>query len=156
MKTFAAGLLLLAALLVSGCKGGGEAAVIGKWKGEIKMPENQKDDPAAKFAEAFASMLNMDLEMKEDHTYKMVVMIISMEGNWSMSGNTVTLTPKTIMGLTPEEFKKEQEKKNPNAVTLSKNEDMVKPMTLTLAGDGKSMTASDPSGKGNLVFSKKS
>lgn len=145
------------AVFAFGCKGGvSEDAVVGKWKGEVKMPESAKDDPMAKMGEAFMGMMSMDLDLKADKTFTLTMVFIPIAGDWSMSGNVVTLTPKTVMGMTKEEVAKQQEKegKKPEA-------GMDKPMRLEVQPDGKSMKALDQLGgekdsPGEFVFTKTS
>jgi len=150
---------LLLALILAGCSGTSEASLIGKWKGAPKMPEAKKDDPMAKFGEAMMSMFSFDLELKEKNEFTMMVAIIPISGTWSVSGNTVTLTPKTVMGLTPEEFQKENQKNNPTAKSSG---DPTKPIRLEVLPDGKSMKALDDMGggggpdSGELIFTKQS
>lgn len=155
MKAFMFSLLAIVAVALVGCKGGGgETAVIGKWKGEIKLPEAKKDDPGAKMAEAFASMMSMDLELKADHKFTMTMMMFPIDGDWSMSGNRVSLVPKSVMGMTVEDFKKKQAASG----SMSKSSDSPdKPIELELAGDGKTMKGIDTSSgakSGELVFTK--
>jgi hypothetical protein len=152
----------LVALALVGCKGG-EANLVGRWKGEIKLPEKDKNDPMAKMAEGFLSMLSFDLELKADHKYTMTVFIIPMEGTWAMSGNKVVLTPTLIMGMTPEEAKKEQEKQKAANPTMAKQgggeEFMDGPLELEVI-DGKTMKLIPPAsanakpGEGDFIFTK--
>jgi len=157
MKAIGLSFVLLVALLAGGCKAGGESAVVGKWKGQIKMDESKKDDPAAKMAEAFASMLTMDVEMKSDHSFKLTVMMMPIEGSWSMSGSKVSLTPKTIAGLSPEEYQKQQAKSG-GSLSKTSSGDFDKPLNLELQPDGKTMKmvkdGAAPSGGGDFVFTK--
>ena len=122
------------------------------------MPETKKDDPMAKFGEAMMSMFSFDLELKEKNEFTMMVAIIPISGDWSLSGNIVTLNPKTIMGLTPSEFEKENQKNNPTAKESSG--DVEKPIRLEIQSDGKSMKALDDIGgqksEGELIFTKQS
>jgi len=153
MRAFVFSVLVVFAVSLIGCKAGGETAVVGKWKGQIKMEESKKDDPGAKFAEALAGMMAMDLELKADHKFTMSMMMINLEGDWSMSGSRVTLVPKTVMGMSVEDYKK----KETASGTMSKTNGPDKPMELELQGDGKTMKGVDPdsSSKGaELVFTK--
>jgi hypothetical protein len=149
--------ILSISLLLSGigCKGG-ESAVVGKWKGEIKVA-GSKDDPGAKFAEALGSMMSMDLELKSDHTFAMTMMMLPIGGDWSMSDNSVTLTPKIFMGMTKEEFEKKEKEKGG---TFTKSADADKPIVLELQPDGTMVGQDQNSAKGpdssKLVFTKKS
>jgi hypothetical protein len=156
MNKLCLGLVLV--VLAMGCKGGvAEDALVGKWKGEVKMPESSKDDPMAKMGEAMMSMMAMDLELKADKKFTLMVFIIPISGDWSLSGNVVTLQPTTVMGLTPEEFAKQQAKEGEKP-TGDPN-DVKKPMRLEVQPDGKSMKALDDIGgqksQGDFIFVKK-
>jgi len=129
-------------------------------KGEIKMPEASKDDPAAKFGEAMLGLLtgSLTLDLKADHKFTLV-MVMPISGDWSLSGNTITLTPKTIMGLTFEEAKKEQEKQaKVGSGTFMKTDDQNKPIQLQVQPDGKTLKGVDEmsgqKSKGELIFTK--
>ncbi len=139
--------IALVAIAATGCKNR-DSALVGKWK--ASMPKSTGADsknPLSGLGDAFASM--MSVEFKADHTYSMTMMIIPMEGNWALSGNTVTLTPTKIMGKTIEELQKSS---NGSFKATSDNN---KPMDLTLSGDGKTMTIADPkSGQQALTFQK--
>lgn len=125
------------ALLLSACSSP-EKKVIGKWKGEVAMPKS--DDPGSQMANAMASMFAsaINLELKSDKTFTLNL-FISIEGTWSMAGNTVTLTPKAAAGM--------------DSAKMSDQ----KPIELELSGDGKTLTAKpDDSSKdqGSLTFKK--
>ncbi len=160
-------LVALAALLVVGCgqkgsgalgaKGDGASSspetskgptLVGKWKGELKMPETSKDDPAAKLGEAFASMMlgSLSLEFKTEDTFSLSLMGIPVEGKVKRDGNKLTLTPETAMGMTVEEAKKQ----NPMAKT--------DPMEAEISADGKEITLKDKDSKpseGVMVFKRR-
>lgn len=130
----------LLVLVLVGCKSGGEAAVIGKWKSEIKVDSSQTG-PGAQLLQAIGGMA-MDVEFKSDHKYRMTVAaMIPIEGDWSMSGNRVTLTPKTIMGMSVEDAVKQAKQKNPSAMAMAGPSQQTQPMLLDLQSDGKTMKA---------------
>lgn len=134
MKRF--GMLPLAVLMIVGCSGGA-SSVVGKWKGTIEMGEQKKDDPGASMAKAFGDMLGgaISFEFKSDKTFT-GTLLFPVEGTYSVSGNTVTLEIKKMMGM---------EAKGDNAKDQ-------KPLVFTMAPDGKSMSAKDPTGKQNGEF----
>lgn len=150
MKTITL-LLALFSLLLVGCSGGSEGALLGKYKGEIKLTEEQKKDPMAKMAEGMMGLFAMDLELKAEKKFTLTVMGMPIEGDWVKSGNTLTLTPTLIMGLTPEEAKKQNK-----SGTMSKEAD--KPLRLEVQPDGKSLKALDDMGggktPGDFIFTK--
>ncbi len=141
-------------MVLVGC-GASQQSLIGKYKGEVKMPETAKDDPMAKLGEAMIGMMSFDLELKEANQFTLMLMIIPIEGDWSLSGKTITLTPKTVMGLSPEEFEKQN---NKGGSTMSKSGRMDKPIRLEVQPDGKSLKALDDMGgdksPGDLMFVK--
>lgn len=146
-------LLSFSALILVGC-GTSQQNLIGKYKGEFKMPETAKDDPMAKMGEAMMGMMAFDLELKEENKFTMMMLIIPIEGDWSLSGKTITLTPKTVMGLTPEEFAKQNSK---DGGTTAKAGEMEKPIRLEVQGDGKLKAIDDVGGEkapGDLIFVK--
>lgn len=156
MRTLLVSSLLLLCLV--GCKGGpSEKDLIGRWSGAPKLPESDKDNPMGKMGEAMLSMFTFDLELKEKNKFTMTVMIIPIEGDWTLSGNTVTLEPKTVMGLTPEKFAEQQKKNNPGSMASTNQVD--KPIRLEIQPDGKTMKALDDIGgeksEGELIFTKK-
>lgn len=139
----------LALGMLVGCSKGGGSNLVGKYKGEIKMPAAKKDDPAAKMAESFAKAFanNLSLELKADNTFKMNVMM-ELEGTWAQSGTVLTLTPKKMGGVDVAEAKK---------VAGSTSGGMDKPLLLEVGADGKTLTAKDEKGgsaSGSLVFTK--
>lgn len=91
MKIFAA--LLLSLFVLAGCGGGLEKKVVGTWKidsaktqmGDAKMDETEKKM-------MMAVMSSISLEVKEDKTFTMTVMM-PIEGKWTLAGNKLTLTP---------------------------------------------------------------
>lgn len=111
--------------------------MVGKWKGTIEMGEQKKDDPGASMAKAFGDMLGgaISFEFKSDKTFT-GTLLFPVEGTYSVSGNTVTLEIKKMMGM---------EAKGDNAKDQ-------KPLVFTMAPDGKSMSAKDPTGKQNGEF----
>lgn len=147
--------LLLAIFTVglAGC-GASQQNLVGKYKGEFEMPEASKDDPMAKMGEAMMGMMSFDLELKEQNKFTLTMLIIPIEGDWTVSGKTITLTPKTVMGLTPEEFAKQNSK---DGGTTSKTDQMEKPIRLEVQSDGKLKAIDNVGGEkapGDLVFVK--
>lgn len=120
---------LLAVSVLLGCSGGG---VVGKYKGEIELPADQKNNPLAGMASGLAGSLS--LELKADKTFNMNMMF-PVEGTYTVSGNTVELTTTKAMG---------------NAVSAGSS----KPMRLTIEDGGKSLVLVDEKQpeKGKLKF----
>jgi len=104
-------------------------------------------DMGKAFAKGLSSMMSADLELKSDNTYSMTILFISVEGNYLVSGDTVTLTPAKIMGKTIAQI--QAESKDPQ-----KN-NMIQPMVLKAASDGKSLKLQDSKAEpGALVFTR--
>jgi hypothetical protein len=89
----ALGLLFLVAL---GC-GPSESAVIGEWKGQAELTKEQQNLPLSNLATGLAA--SFSLNMKEDHTFRMVATLVPVEGTWKMEGSQVVLTPKEVLGF---------------------------------------------------------
>jgi len=113
----------------------GSANVVGKYKAKVTMPSGgDKNALGEGMANALAS--SMTLELKADKTFAMS-MIFPIEGTWEMAGNTVTLHPKSMMGM------------DASSANSAKQE----PMEFTVSDGGKTLTAkkSKP-GEGELAF----
>jgi hypothetical protein len=72
-------LSLVLGVFLTGC-GPSQQNMIGKWKGEVKMPEDKKDDPMAKMGEAMLGMFTMDLELKEENKFSLTMLFIPIAG----------------------------------------------------------------------------
>lgn len=141
MRTFV-GLGVAAALTLAGCASESiESKLVGKWKGQIEMPEAKKDDPAAAMAQAFGSMMSMEIEFLKDKTFKMMAMIVPVEGTWTVSGNKITATPTKVMGMSVDDAKKmATEQAQKNGQSLSVSDDINKPIDIEISPDGKTLT----------------
>jgi len=143
--------IALVAVAAAGCSNK-DSQLVGKWK--VAMPKSTPSDPKNPMAgvgDAFAGMMSnmMSLELKADHSFVMTV-IVSIEGNWALSGDTVTLTPTKMMGKTLDELKKSSN----GSFKFNSNSDD-KPITLTLSSDGKTLSGKDPkTGKDAMTFQK--
>jgi hypothetical protein len=112
--------LLSALVLLNGCTSQSTASkeaapaaggpdIVGKWKGELKIPEASKDDPGAKLAEAMSSMMlgSLTLEFMPGDKFKLSMMGIPVEGTVKRNGLEMTLHPERAMGVDAEEMKKQ-------------------------------------------------
>lgn len=131
---------------LAGCKKGVEAQLEGKWT-MSKAPNVDPKNPAAAMIQGM--MKSVTIEFKKDHKFSMTMMI-PIEGTYSVSGNSVSLSPTSIMGMSMDQIKS-QSKNNP---AMAKSGDMDKPMNATLSEDGKTLTVDDKSGKGAMEFTK--
>ncbi len=92
MKRIALFLTLIAAI---GCSVT-PASVVGKYKGEM-IGDASQGSLAAGLQRGIAS--SMSLELKPDKTFHMVAMVVPVDGTWTLEGDTLTLTPKAVLGL---------------------------------------------------------
>src|SRR5207249_1234927 len=108
------------------------------------------NDPAAQFGAAMASALGgMTLEIKSDNTFSLTIMMFPMTGKWSVSGDTVSLTPESFMGMNKDQMKSMSKNKSGAADTT----DMNKPLKLKISSDGQKLTGiSDKAGDPEMVF----
>lgn len=149
----ALGALLLLAIL-SGCGGNREAALIGKWKAnasKMQLPNASSGNAAQQMGANMAKQMlsNMTIELKQDKTFAMTMMI-PIEGTWAFNSadGTVALTPTKMMGIDISKMPKAQQ--NPNAS---------RPMIAKLSDDNAHLTmqgnspTSGPS-NGSLTFDK--
>lgn len=150
---------LVTALVAVGCKGP-EAQLVGKWKcTDMKLPGSVS---SANASMAKSMMSSITLEFKPDKHYTMSV-ILPIEGTWTISDHTVSMTMTKMMGMDMTQLKQtvqQQAKTNPAvAKSLQQNPNSMdalnKPQTATLSDDGKTLTVKDNSGKGgDMVFTK--
>ncbi len=147
----------LAGLVVTGCKRGiTEDQLVGKWTGKIVLPE---DKGAAKTPDAIRNAianLTISLELKKDSKGKAFTILASMipiEGQWSLSGNTVTLSMSSAAGMDPSALAKSAQAQGQKV----SESDVRKPMIGTLSEDGKTLTVKSSSqgstsDQGAMVF----
>lgn len=118
---------LLLVLTLVGCKGNREKEVVGTWKagqGTVTITEAKTFTTAVKTAVG---------EMK-------------LEGPWTMEGNDITLSPKTLNGRSIADLKPQIQKTLPmipadkRAQAESFVKDLDTPNVLTLSDDGKTLT----------------
>lgn len=83
-------------ILLVGC-GPRESAVVGHWKGHALLSKEDQKAPLSNLADAFAASVTLDI--KADHTFKMMAFIMPVEGNWSMTGSRLTLKPTKAFGF---------------------------------------------------------
>jgi hypothetical protein len=140
--------LFAAVIAVAGCSNK-EDQIVGKYKADLKLSAEDEKNPMASFAKGLLG--SMTLEIKKDKTYSMTVMSFPIDGNWSLSGDTVTLTAKTVAGMSAEDAAK----KAKDSGKLPAGQDPSKPMVLTIGSDGKSLVpAEQKSGQAKFQFVK--
>lgn len=143
MKNLA--LVIVAVVALSGCNGGlSEASLVGKWEGKPVAAEGKADDPGQKLAEGMLGAFGgMNLDLKRDRTFHLQMLFIPVEGNWTLAGTTVTLTPTKVMGMPADQMKSKDGKADPN-----------KPMLVQVSPDGKTLTMSGEKDQGDIQFSR--
>jgi hypothetical protein len=117
-------LALCVAFLIAACG----PKVVGSYKGSVEGMD--KDNPMSGMAEAMAG--SMTLDIRQDNTFTATIMF-TLEGKWSISGNTLTLQPEKVVGMAGAEANK--------------------PMEFTIENGGKRLVAKD-SQQEKLVFIK--
>ena len=154
-RTIAIFVSVLAAITIAGCGGVSEKDVIGSWTGKLDTssssvaPSDIVPPGMQGMADAMAEMGSFDLELKEDHTYKIMLMIIPMEGTWELKGKNVILTTKSVFGRSVDDVSR----MGGQNATVPEQE----PMVLRVSKDGKTMTVIEPSSatSGELRFTRK-
>lgn len=157
MKRIAILWVLAALLAIAGCgkegalgaKGSDPEApkLVGKWKGELKMPKSEKEDPMAEMGAAFAKMLlgSLTLEFTSEDRFKLSMMGVPVEGKVERKGNALTLTPESAMGMPVAEAKKQ----NPQLKS--------DPMEAEISADGSEISLKDKDhkeGEPTMVFTR--
>lgn len=138
MKRILAGFVVLAAI---GCAAN-ESAVVGRWKGDVRMSDKAKAQPLSNLASGFAATLTLNL--KADHTYEGMAFVAPVEGTWSMAGDRISLVPKKVLGFDAA-----------SANGRGKNSfDPTKPSTLVFDGKELRPEGSTPGGDTDFVFVK--
>lgn len=126
---------------------GERSGVVGRWKGKLEAPKDGAEGPMAQMAVGMAKMFlgSLSLELRPDHTFSLNV-FVPIEGTYRLEGRSITLTPKTVAGLTEAEAKEMGKAEGKPAKPL-------KPLKGTIAANGASISleADDEQG-GNLLF----
>jgi len=129
-----------------------ESALLGRYSGKVEVTPAGKDDPMAKFGEALGGMLmsGTELELRSGNRFALTMLGMLLEGPFVEDGDTITLKPETIGGLTPKEFEKVSRGKQsgPSAEALDK------PMILKRGPEGSLRVTGESSG-GALTFVKR-
>ena len=105
-------LLLLPLLILAGCSP--EQQLLGKWRGKAEISSNLKSQMPPQ-ASAFTDMFQPQLDLRPDKTFTLTLSVAPIDGTWKLENNVVTLTPKTVMGMTTDDVKKKAEKELDNA-----------------------------------------
>jgi len=88
----------LAALASLGCSGKSEARFVGNWKVK-EVSFGTVDEKNPKVAEAVKKLFaNAKLEITKEKSFNLALGFHNEEGEWSLSGDSVALNPKTSGG----------------------------------------------------------
>jgi hypothetical protein len=133
MKRSTCALFVAATLLLGGCGNSlmkRQPDIVGKYRGEIQMPESSKDDPGAALAKGMADMMSgmMSLEILPENKFRMTAMGIPLDGSYTRSGDKLTLTATKIFGMTAADAAKNPDFKATN---------MDEPIEAEVREDGK-------------------
>ncbi|MER3412818.1 MAG: hypothetical protein C4341_00985 [Armatimonadota bacterium] len=124
--------------------------LVGRWKGELVLPKKEgKPSPEDEFAQAMAKAFLSDLwiEFDEDGSFKMNMMV-PVEGKYRQAGNSVHLTPETVMGMKVGDLGKMNG--NDAGVLIES-----KPLILEISKDSDTLRTKDGNGgEGELVFTR--
>lgn len=144
----------------------------GAWVAKLAMDEtDQSTDPSvspemAKMAEtmmdAFSDMLSMSLDLKKNHKFEMNVMMMPIEGHWELNGNSLFLTPESVMGFTEDEIEKLADEmassfKEEDGMSMEMTSDSFETLELRIAEHGKVLVAQDSNTSNSqpMVFRRK-
>ena len=139
---------LLAIALIAGCQSGpstAEKRVVGDYKGIFRL-DNGGTRPGA------------NLTMSEDHSFRELYGNVEIDGKWSIDGDEVKMKVDSIGGKPVLEQKREMLKvameKRSKAMEQTA-EGMDRPVVLSLAADGSTLTAKhDEAAGGYAVYSR--
>lgn len=124
-----------AALLVVGCKSvDPEKEVQGTWTVTNATATNANPQ----IQQAMKALNGATYEIKPDHKFKYTAMNVPVEGDWSVSGRSLTMSPKTVMNQ-PIETMKNQLKQMGQGKLADK---LGEPTVLTLKEDNKTLEVS--------------
>jgi hypothetical protein len=85
-----------------------EQQLVGKWLGKVETSKFVK--AATGHASGLMDMFQPQLDLKPDKTFAMSLGPAPVEGTWKLEGETVILTPKTMMGMATADVRAKAEK----------------------------------------------
>ncbi len=130
------GVISLASILM-GCSSSKWA---GNYKGLLKEVAGKKPTKKIGFSET-KPILTSTLTLSGDGSYIGKFREVEYSGDWKESSGKVTLTPKTYMGMTQENFPKTKKDTDAGAV-----DSLFKPYELEEGSDGKTLVHTDDAG----------
>jgi hypothetical protein len=86
-----------------------EEKMVGKWRGKVDLSA-LKSTPAGGMVGNFSSMIDPQLDLRPDKTFTLSLSMAPIDGRWSMSGDEITLTPTSVMGMSASDAKKQAQK----------------------------------------------
>jgi hypothetical protein len=99
------------------------------------------------------------LTLVKDKSFELSLPNAPVAGSWALVGKALQMTPKTIAGLTPDEFKKQQigalERFNPQLASKMKAQSSALSLEGSVSDDGTTISVATQGGKtGTLIFAK--
>lgn len=131
------GLASVLSLMLLAC---GSSPLAGNWSGVVKPTTGKSTAKASQYSETKQTLAS-SLYLNSDGSYKAKLQEVDYAGDWGQQGQTVTLTPKTYMGIDRANFPKTKTPTGSDTVNQ-----LYKPYVLDLAADGKTMTHTDDHG----------
>jgi hypothetical protein len=121
-----------------------KSALVGKYNAHV--PDSGATDEQAKRRKIMADMTH--LELNADDTYLLSAGGAPMEGKWTVSGGTVTLTAEKILGMSREDIDKQLAADTDPASesTKKKFEELKRPRNFSVSDNGDTLTAVDEKG----------
>ena len=89
---------LLLLLLLTGCLSE-EEQLVGKWRGKVELGSAIKSSPMGMVAGGYANMIEPQLDLRPDKTFALSFSMAPIEGTWTLKDQEITLTPKSVMGM---------------------------------------------------------
>ena len=134
------GSLVCALVVVSSLVGCSSSKWAGDYKGLLKEAAGKKPTKKIGYSET-KPILTSTLTLGGDGSYIGKFREVEYTGEWKESGGKITLTPKTYMGMTQENFPKTKKDTDAGAV-----DSLFKPYDLDAGTDGKTLTHTDDAG----------
>ena len=129
-------LFAVIAVAAVGCKPSPEKQIVGSWKAtDVQLAGPMGNNPA--FAAMKSQLNGAVLSMKEDKKYSITVAGQAIDGEWTISGRTATLQPKTMGGRSIADIEKQAKQMGMGAMAGA----MSKASSANLSEDGKSLDA---------------
>jgi hypothetical protein len=145
----------MALLALVGCGASLEKRLVGTYTASFSKNPKASKQPASQDIENFAQALggSITLELREDRTFQLILLVMPIQGTWSLEGNTLKLQVGTVLGMTTEKTREEAVREGQN---VGKATDLGMPMWFVVDPDQLTLTSiySAPDG-GKVVLKRK-